>query len=63
MEKKWKKEMASRKKSCEKNPVGTLPGTLPLELEEGGPIDAFNPLQKQGNSVCSRDRYDIQHFY
>ena len=58
--KKRKREMASRRKVVRKKrgkrrrenteePVGTPP----LELEEGGPIDEFNPLEKQSNSVCS----------
>ena len=38
-------------------------GTPPSELEEGGPINEFNPLQKQSNSVCSRDRHDIHFFF
>ena len=63
MEKKWEKNGKKRwhreRKVVRKNPVGTLP----LELEEGGPIDEFNPLEKQSNSMCSRDRHDIQHFY
>ena len=59
--------MASRKKSCEKKQkrdkkerkeekrekTEEPAGTPPLELEEGGPIYAFIPLQKQGNSMCS----------
>ena len=58
-QKRDKKERKEEKREKTEEPVGTPP----LELEEGGPIDEFNPLQKQSNSVCSQDRQNIQHFY
>ena len=48
-QKRDKKERKEEKREKTEEPVGTPP----LELEEGGPIDEFNPLEKQSNSVCS----------
>ena len=58
-QKRDKKERKEEKREKTEEPVGTPP----LELEEGGPIDEFNPLEKQSNSMCSRVQHDIQHFY